>query len=111
MSEAQHIEEHGHPTPRKYVAVAVILAILTAIEVTISYVDSLRSVLVWMLLGLAVAKFQLVAAWFMHLRFDSSIFRRLFVTGIVTALLVFSVVLVYFFTHGGPAPDFNTPSP
>jgi cytochrome c oxidase subunit 4 len=111
MSQAEHLEEHGHPTPRKYVGIAIVLAILTAIEVAISYIDSLRSILVWVLLALAVAKFQLVAAWFMHLRFDNSIFRRLFITGIVTALLVFSVVLVYFFTHGGPVPDFvETPS-
>ena len=108
MSEAQHLEEHGHPTPRKYVGIAIVLAILTAIEVAISYIESLRSILVWVLLALAVAKFQLVAAWFMHLRFDSTIFRRLFITGIVTALLIFTVVLIYFFTHGGPSPDFNS---
>ena len=108
MSQAEHLEEHGHPTPRKYVGVAVVLGILTAIEVTISYIDSLRSILVWVLLALALAKFQMVAAWFMHLRFDNAIFRRLFITGIVTALIVFTVVLVYFFSHGGPAPDFNS---
>lgn len=107
MSQAEHLEEHGHPTPRKYVGVAIVLAILTAIEVTISYVDSLRSILVYVLLVLALVKFQLVAAWFMHLRFDNAIFRRLFITGIVTALLVFSVVLVYFFSHGGPSPAYR----
>jgi cytochrome c oxidase subunit 4 len=107
MSQAEHIEEHGHPTPRKYVTVAIVLAVLTAIEVTISYVHSLRSIVVYVLLVLALIKFELVAAWFMHLRFDNSIFRRLFITGIVTALVVFGVVLVYFFSHGGPAPAFN----
>jgi hypothetical protein len=59
------------------------------------------------LLVLALIKFELVAAWFMHLRFDNSIFRRLFITGIVTALIVFGVVLTYFFSHGGPAPSFG----
>ena len=107
MSQAEHIEEHGHPTPKKYVGIAIILAILTAIEVAISYIKALESIMVWVLLILALAKFQLVAAWFMHLRFDNSIFRRLFVTGIVTALAVFGVVLWYFFTHGGPAPSLN----
>ncbi|MEA2462182.1 MAG: cytochrome c oxidase subunit [Actinomycetota bacterium] len=105
MSQAEHLQEHGHPTPRKYVGVAIVLAILTAIEVTISYIDSLRSILVYVLLVLALVKFELVAAWFMHLRFDNAIFKRLFVTGIVTALLVFGVVLTYFFSHGGPAPS------
>ena len=27
-----------------------------------------------------------------------------FLTGVVLAITVFAVVLVYFFTHGGPAP-------
>jgi cytochrome c oxidase subunit 4 len=107
MSQAEHLEEHGHPTPRKYVGVAIVLGILTAIEVAISYIDSLRSILVWVLLVLALVKFELVAAWFMHLRFDNAIFRRLFITGIVTALVVFGVVLTYFFSHGGPSPAYR----
>jgi hypothetical protein len=40
----------------------------------------------------------------MHLRFDSPIFRRLFVTGIVLAFLVFSVYLAVLFGRGGPVP-------
>jgi hypothetical protein len=46
----------------------------------------------------------MVAGYFMHLKFDSSTFRRFFVTGIVLALLVFGVVLVWFFNQGGAAP-------
>ncbi len=101
-SSADHIEEHGHPTPRKYVGIAIILAVLTAIEVAASYIDAIEPILVPVLLVLALAKFQMVAAWFMHLRFDSPLFKRLFVTGLVTALLVFGVVLWWFFSHGGP---------
>ena len=40
----------------------------------------------------------------MHLKFDSHIFRRFFVTGIVLALIVFAIVMAVFFTRGGPAP-------
>ena len=49
MSEAQTSMEHvpdphmaDHPSPRKYVNVAIILAIITAIEVAIYYVDRPR---------------------------------------------------------------------
>jgi cytochrome c oxidase subunit 4 len=94
-----------HPSPRKYVNVAIILAIVTGIEVAIYYVTALPVfVLVVMLLGLAVIKFVMVALYFMHLKFDSHTFRRFFVTGIVLALLVFGIVMAVFFTRGGPAP-------
>ncbi len=95
---------HGHPSPRKYVFIAVILAIVTAIEVAIYYFNLAPGVLVGFLLLFAVIKFILVASWFMHLRFDSRLFKALFITGIITALLVFSVVLATFLTRGGPAP-------
>lgn len=96
-----------HPSPRKYVWVAIILAIVTAIEVAIYYIDSIasrHSLLITSLLVFAVIKFVMVGAYFMHLKFDSPIFRRLFITGILLALAVFAVVLVFFFTHGGAAP-------
>ena len=104
-AEPREAEElHVHPEPRQYVNVAIILAVLTAVEVAIYYVEGVRSILVPILIFLAILKFVLVALWFMHLRFDSNIFKRLFVTGLVLALLVFAVVLVFFSTHGGPAP-------
>ena len=42
---------------------------------------------------MAATKFALVALFFMHLRFDSVIFRRLFVTGIVLAAFVYFILL------------------
>ncbi len=93
-----------HPSPRKYVNIAIILAIVTAAEVAIYYVPSLADFLVPLLLIFAVIKFIMVAGYFMHLKFDSPIFKRLFVTGIILALAVFGVVLWFFFTHGGAAP-------
>ena len=101
-------QEHEHPGERTYIQVAIILAIITIVEVAIYYIEALGDLLIPFLLAFAVVKFVLVALWFMHLRFDSSIFRRFFVTGIVLALAVFGVVLWYFFTHGGAAP--NAPS-
>ncbi len=90
--ELQH-----HPGPRAYVGVAIVLSIITALEVAIYYVEGLRSWLVPLLLFFSAIKFFLVVMWFMHLRFDSKIFRRLFVTGLVLALVVFAIVLATFF--------------
>jgi cytochrome c oxidase subunit IV len=88
------------------VKVAVVLAIVTAFEVAIYYVTAIGDLLVPMLLAFAFIKFFLVATWFMHLKFDSHLFRRLFVAGLILALLVFGVVLWNFFARGGPAPAF-----
>lgn len=93
-----------HPGPRQYVGVALVLAIITSIEVAIYYVDALKSLLVPMLIFFSFIKFVLVALWFMHLRFDSRLFRRLFVTGLILALVVFSVVLSIFVLHQQASP-------
>ncbi len=99
----EHEELHHHPTPRKYVWIAVILAVVTAFEVAVYYVPALEDFLVPMLVVFATIKFIMVALYFMHLKFDSKIFRRFFVTGIVLAFFVFTVVLVLF-VFGPAAP-------
>ena len=90
-------EDVHHPGPREYVVVALVLAVLTAIEVALYYLDFIpQPVVVTTLMVLMVLKFAIVALWFMHLRFDSRIFRRLFITGIILALSVFVIVLLTF---------------
>lgn len=80
-----------------YVRVGAILAVLTAIEVGLYYLlknGTIGSALnVWVLLGLAFSKFIIVAAYFMHLKFDSPVFRRMFGTGAVLALFCYTAVL------------------
>ena len=95
--------EHAHPGPAEYVRVAVILAIITAIEVAAYYVTSLpRSVFSGLLIVMMVIKFSMVVLWFMHLRFDSRLFRRLFVTGIILAIGVYTAAFstLIFVKHG-----------
>jgi cytochrome c oxidase subunit 4 len=90
-------EDAGHPGPRQYVIVAVVLAVVTAMEVALFYLDFLPSgIVVAALLVLMTIKFGLVVLWFMHLRFDSAIYKRLFVAGLALALSVFIVVLFTF---------------
>ena len=89
-----HDAHAGHPSPLKYVAVATILAFVTAIEVALYYLDLPSKVLVALLMGLAFIKFSMVAAYFMHLKFDGRLLRRLFITGILLALAVYTVALL-----------------
>lgn len=88
-------EEHAHPNPSAYVGIAVILAIATAVEIALYYLEEdLSSALITVsLLVLMVIKFFLVALWFMHLRFEARIFRHLFYGGAVLAVVAYSVVL------------------
>jgi cytochrome c oxidase subunit 4 len=99
---AEEPELAAHPGPRQYVGVAVILAVATAFEVILYYMDLPHALLASLLLFFAVLKFSLVALWFMHLRFDSRIFRRLFVTGILLAMAVYLIVLTIFGALNAP---------
>lgn len=84
---------HAHPSPAKYVGVALFLAIVTGIEVGIYYIEMPDRLFVAILMGLAFIKFAMVAAYFMHLKFDQRLLRRLFVTGIVLAGVVYAIAL------------------
>ena len=90
--------EHSHPGPRQYVLIAVVLVILTAVEVATSYLEGhVNSNLLIAALGImAAVKFFLVAAWYMHMKQDSSVFRRLFVTGLILASIVYGIVFFFF---------------
>lgn len=104
VADLEQEELSHHPGPRTYVAVAVWLAIVTVAEVASFYIDLPAAILVPLLLAMSLVKFVLVVMWFMHLRFDSRIFRRFFVAGLLLALSVYAIVLATFFARGGPAP-------
>jgi cytochrome c oxidase subunit IV len=89
-------EEHPHPSPFKYVMIAVVLVIVTAAEVWTSYLDEVLAseVIIVLLLTFGLLKFAMVAAWYMHLKTDQPIFRRFFVLGAVSAILLYLVVLL-----------------
>lgn len=87
---------HEHPSDFQYVMVALFLAVVTGAEVAVVYVESLEGLLVPILLVMAIVKFATVVLWFMHLRFDSRLFRRLFATGLALAIFCYLVVLSTF---------------
>ena len=91
-------EDHtsGHPTWRTYVVVGFILTVITAIEVAIFYIESLAGVLIPALLLLSAIKFAIVVMFYMHLKFDSRIFARVFVAPLfLAALVVIGMVLLF----------------
>ena len=76
-------EGHNHPTPRKYVELAGILAAITLLEVFILYLPNMgltfvRPALVPAFFILSIFKFLIVVGWYMHLRFDDPFFLRMF---------------------------------
>jgi len=89
---------HAHPAPRQYVLIAVVLCILTAIEVGMYYLegDVNDNLLIALLTVLATLKFFLVAAWYMHMKVDAPFFRRIFVIGLIGAGIVYGVTLLTF---------------
>ncbi|MFB3739521.1 MAG: cytochrome C oxidase subunit IV family protein [Candidatus Velamenicoccus archaeovorus] len=90
-----------HPSPKEYIRIAVILGVITAAEVAVYYVESVRSMLIPLLLLFAAIKFSLVVLWFMHLRFDSRTYARFFMLGLAGAVTLFLIVLLTFGAFSG----------
>jgi len=87
--------QHQHPSDRSYIVIALILAVITAAEVaTYFFDDSLNTTaLVILLFPMMIAKFAIVCGWFMHLRYDNPLFKRLFVFGLMLAVAVYLITL------------------
>jgi cytochrome c oxidase subunit 4 len=86
------VEEH-YPDEWQYIKVALVLFAITMAEVAIYYVSGAMDAVITLMVFMMIAKFAIVALYFMHLRFDSKLFRRLFVTGIILAVLVYLIAL------------------
>ncbi len=92
--DAEHgAHEETHPSALEYVQIGVILAIITAVEVGLYYLDLDFTLLVTLLLMLSVVKFGMVVLWFMHLKFDASLFAILFAGGLALTFGVFIVAV------------------
>ena len=90
-----HATGHAHPGDKQYVVVALILGLFTALEVLTYFVD-FGDAAIPTLLILMVIKFAMVVLYFMHLRFDSPVFMRLFVTGLTLAISVYAIMFAAF---------------
>ena len=90
-------EEHvSHPTPKMYWLIALVLAVITAVEIAIPYIEALDPIKVPALLLLGAIKFMIVVGFFMHLRYEKNLYRSLFFVGVIGAIPLFIVVLLTF---------------
>lgn len=100
MSETEtthhDVHEKAHPPIWEYVKIALVLAFLTAAEVAVSYLDMGRTLQIFLLLSMMVVKFALVVLWFMHVKFDSPGYGRVFTFGIALTATVYGAVLLMF---------------
>jgi cytochrome c oxidase subunit 4 len=94
---ATHGGEGGHASVRTYVHVAIVLAIITALEVATLYVPGIPNpLLVGSLLVMSAIQFFLVVGFFMHLRYDHPIMRALFVGPLIIAIAIIMAVMALF---------------
>lgn len=92
-----HAGAGDHTWPdRKYIQLAAILAVITALEVYASYADWLGPAFIPSLIIMMVVKFAAVVLFFMHLKFDSPIFSWLFYAGLFLAIGVYVGFLLMF---------------
>jgi cytochrome c oxidase subunit 4 len=81
--------DHAHPTQELYVRIAIMLAIITGIEVAIYYIPALEGVLVPALVALSAIKFAVVVGYFMHLKFDDSFLTFVFASALILSIVAF----------------------
>lgn len=71
-----------------YLRIFVFLALLTVVEVAVAFAQIPKTSQVLLLVALAIAKASLVAAYYMHLRFEGRLLRL-----IAVAPLLFAIIL------------------
>ena len=92
---------HAHPTAKKYLGIAIILTIITVIEVAVFYVPSMHQFLPPVLLTLSALKFALVAMFYMHLKFDHRLYSWVFVVPMLFATAIILALLALFSAQRG----------
>ncbi len=96
--DVRYADDHvDHWTDLQFVYLAIGLAIVTAIEVALSYmVDDLGPLFLPLLLILMLIKFFSVVFYFMHLKFDNRWFSILFYMGLFLAVGVYVAAMLTF---------------
>ena len=83
-----------------YKWVALVLFVMTVVEVWVYYIKSFAasSLFVPTILILGAMKFAIVVAFYMHLKYDRKLFRALFVGPLMIAVLII-IALLFLFGH------------
>ena len=99
----QHVEHDAldhddeHWSDLKFVYLAIGLAVVTAIEVAMSYtIDFWGPLFLPVLLVLMAVKFFAVVSYFMHLKFDNRLFSLMFYMGLGLAVAVYVIAMFTF---------------
>ena len=88
---------HHEISDKTYVLIALLLAVLTAMEVAVTEISSVPDgLLIPALLIMMVIKFFIVVSYFMHLKHDSALFKFGFYVGLGGAIVLYSVMLATF---------------
>jgi heme/copper-type cytochrome/quinol oxidase subunit 4 len=95
-SAAGHEHEEGHATAMFYVWIGVILAVVTAVEVGIFYMEALNDVEVPLLIILSTAKVVLVVMFFMHLKMEPRFITGVFMAGVVLGTFMVAALVVLY---------------
>jgi len=99
MAHESNHAAHAHPTGNTYVKVAVILTVITIVEVWAYYIPALVAS-AWFnpsLIIMSAAKFAIVVLFYMHLKFDHKLFKVLFTGPLIVAMA--TVVALLFLFH------------
>ena len=93
-------EVHEHPTWKQYKWVALILTVITVIEVWVYYIPAFVETRLFVpsLLVMSAVKFAIVVMFYMHLKYDHKLFRALFTGPLIIAILTL-IVLLFLFGH------------
>ena len=100
VAHAAAHDAHAHPTWKQYKWVAVILTLITGVEVWVYYIPSFvaSKLFVPALLIMSAVKFAIVVLFYMHLKYDARLFRALF-TGPLIIAVVTLISLMFLFGH------------
>jgi cytochrome c oxidase subunit IV len=95
--DAHAHDQHAHPTPGLYLKVAVVLFVLTALEVLGAGLRPvIEPIVVELLIVLSAAKFVLVAMFYMHLKQDPRLLANLFVMPLLIAAVIIAALIILF---------------
>lgn len=84
-ASAGHHDDHDVSKFQIYVQIALLLAVITGIEIVAVYLPFAKWIVVTSLVVLSIVKFMYVIFYFMHLRWDKPFCTILFFIGLVLA--------------------------